>query len=70
QAPRQPGFALHIDGQDEAIHIAATEPTEFDDWTWRHLSECPDMVVDFKRDIYFSIAAQFAPFVASCTVRA
>jgi len=23
------------------------------------------MVVDFKRDIYLSIAAQFAPFVAS-----
>ena len=67
---RQKWFAMQFEGTDEDINISATEPKEFDDWTWRHLSECPDMVVDFKRDIYLSIAAQFAPFVASGTVRA
>ena len=62
---RQKWFAMQFEGSDEDINILATEHQEFDDWTWRQLAECPDMVVDFKRDIYLSIAAQFAPFVAS-----
>ena len=62
---RQKWFAMQFEGSDEDINILATEYQEFDDWTWRQLAECPDMVVDFKRDIYLSIAAQFAPFVAS-----
>ena len=67
---RQKWFAMQFDGHDDDVNLMATEHQEFDDWTWRHLDTCPDMVVDFKRDIYLSIAAQFAPFVASSTGQA
>jgi putative (di)nucleoside polyphosphate hydrolase len=35
---------------------------EFDAWQWVPLSELPDLIVPFKRDVYRQVAAAFAAF--------
>ena len=37
-------------------HIA-----EFDEWTWRDLEEMPDLVVDFKKELYLKLVEKFSP---------
>jgi len=41
--------------------VAHGEP-EFDAWRWGALSEAPDLVVPFKRDIYEVIVRAFHDF--------
>ena len=37
-------------------HIA-----EFDDWAWRDIEEMPDLVVDFKKELYLKLVEKFSP---------
>ena len=37
-------------------HIA-----EFDEWTWRNIEEMPDLVVDFKKELYLKLVEKFSP---------
>lgn len=59
---RQKWFLLRYTGQDSDINIA-TEHPEFDAWQWMPLAEVPRHIVPFKRAIYDSVCAEFAPQV-------
>ena len=39
-------------GDDDDIDLVAHSQIEFDDWAWRSLAECVDLVIDFKTDLY------------------
>ena len=39
-------------GDDSDIDLAAHTQIEFDDWAWRSLAECVELVIDFKKPIY------------------
>jgi putative (di)nucleoside polyphosphate hydrolase len=59
----QKWFAMRFTGADTDVNLTAHEQ-EFDDWAWRPLADCPDMVIPFKKPIYQQLAAGFAAFVS------
>jgi len=59
----QKWFAFRFEGETSEINI--THPPdgseqEFDRWEWKDLSEMPDLIVEFKRDIYKRVSAEFS----------
>ncbi len=69
---RQKWFALRFTGEDHEIDPTATrngQPPEFDRWRWERLDRVADLVVPFRRDVYASVAAQFAVFAADPSPR-
>ena len=61
---RQKWFAMRHLGDDSDINLEAHQQREFETWQWRKLSDCPDMVVPFKRQVYERIVAGFSCFCA------
>lgn len=57
---KQKWFAMRFLGADEDIDLAAHTQIEFDDWAWRPMSECVDLVIDFKKPIYQQLARRLA----------
>lgn len=51
---RQRWYALKFKGTDADINIA-TEIPEFSEWKWVKPDQLPDMIVEFKRDLYNDI---------------
>ncbi len=60
---RQKWFLLRFTGDEAEIKLDAHKKREFEDWAWRPLEECPQIVVPFKRALYEQIVSAFAPFV-------
>jgi putative (di)nucleoside polyphosphate hydrolase len=61
---RQVWFAVRFDGEETEIDLEAHPPVEFDAWRWASLSEAPEVVAPFKRDIYRQVVAAFSVFAA------
>jgi putative (di)nucleoside polyphosphate hydrolase len=62
---RQRWFALRFSGADDEIDPLAErngQPAEFDQWRWERLDRVADIVVPFRREVYRSVAQQFARF--------
>jgi putative (di)nucleoside polyphosphate hydrolase len=62
---RQKWFALRFSGADDEINPLAVrngQPAEFDQWRWERLDRVANIVVPFRRDVYRSVAQQFARF--------
>lgn len=57
---KQKWFAMRLLGDDSDIRLDAHKQIEFDDWAWRPLASCVDLVVDFKRPLYETLAERFA----------
>jgi putative (di)nucleoside polyphosphate hydrolase len=61
----QKWFLFRFMGQDKEIdvHFPADgkHGTEFDAWRWEAFEQLPDLVVPFKRKVYETVAAAFAP---------
>jgi putative (di)nucleoside polyphosphate hydrolase len=69
---RQKWFALRFTGQEKEIDPLTPrsgQPPEFDQWRWERLDLVADLVVPFRRDVYRSVARQFAPFVDNSDTR-
>lgn len=62
---RQKWFAMRFLGDDDEIDISPRNgrKAEFDDWRWAPVSEVPELVVPFKRQIYVEVIETFAPYV-------
>ena len=56
----QKWFLLRFEGDDTEVTIE-TEHPEFETWRWARLSELVDMAIEFKRDTYRQVVAEFAP---------
>ena len=64
---RQKWFALRFTGSDDEVDPLTSrnnQPAEFDAWRWERLDRVADLVVPFRREVYRSVAAAFAPFAA------
>ena len=62
---RQKWFAMHFEGRDEEINLAAHQPQEFTAWAWRKIDELDHLVIPFKRELYRQVIAEFSPFLPS-----
>jgi putative (di)nucleoside polyphosphate hydrolase len=63
---RQKWFALRFTGSDDEIDPLTPrngQPAEFDQWRWERLDRVADLVVPFRREVYRTVAQQFAKFV-------
>lgn len=61
-------FALRFDGADADINIATKHP-EFDAWKWVSVDDLCGLVVDFKRDVYTRIVAEFRDLALQLTTQ-
>ena len=62
---RQKWFALRFTGSEREIDPLTSrndQPPEFDQWRWERLDRVADLVVPFRREVYLSVARQFAGF--------
>jgi putative (di)nucleoside polyphosphate hydrolase len=62
---RQKWFALRFTGSDDEIDPLTPrndQPAEFDQWRWERLDRVPDLVVPFRREVYWTVAQAFAKF--------
>ncbi len=56
-------FAFRFEGNEGEIAInppPGGHEAEFDAWQWRPITEIPDLIVPFKRDVYAKVVAAFA----------
>jgi putative (di)nucleoside polyphosphate hydrolase len=61
---RQKWFAMRFTGRDSDVNLA-TEHPEFDAWRWVAPSRLPELIVPFKRQLYFEILTEFHEYYAS-----
>ena len=59
----QKWFACRFAGADTEIDIATAEP-EFSEWRWVAMGTLPDLAIEFKRDIYRRLVAEFGHLAA------
>ena len=61
----QKWFLFRFVGSDKEIDVHrpadGAHDAEFDDWRWERLERLPELVVPFKREVYETVAAAFAP---------
>lgn len=60
----QKWFAARFTGTDGDIDLQAHGTPEFANWRWVNLSDLPQLIVPFKRDLYVAVAAAFERFAA------
>lgn len=61
----QKWFLFRFLGQDSEVDVRSpaggSHQAEFDAWRWERFERLPDLVVPFKRQVYETVAAAFAP---------
>lgn len=60
---KQKWFAYRFDGAESDIAInppPGGHSPEFDAWRWEDMTALPDLIVEFKREIYEQVVARFA----------
>ena len=64
----QKWFLFRFLGPDSEVDVHhpanGQHNAEFDDWRWERLENLPDVVVPFKRQVYVTVAAAFAPLAS------
>jgi putative (di)nucleoside polyphosphate hydrolase len=55
---KQMWYLMRLKGGDELININ-TEIPEFVKWKWLDLKELPDVIVEFKKDLYTQLVLEF-----------
>ena len=61
---KQKWFLMRFLGEDHEINIS-TEMAEFSDWRWESPEKLPDLIVDFKKDLYSEVVRDFLPLIPS-----
>ena len=57
---KQKWFLMIFKGEDSDFNLDG-HIAEFDEWTWRNIEEMPDLVVDFKKELYLKLVEKFSP---------
>lgn len=57
---RQMWYALRFTGVEDDIRLDASGHPEFDAWRWISLDQLPALAIDFKRQLYADLVAEFA----------
>jgi putative (di)nucleoside polyphosphate hydrolase len=58
----QDWFLARFVGRDSDVDIATSHP-EFRDWKWVEPQRLPELIVDFKRDLYRHLLQRFADYL-------
>jgi putative (di)nucleoside polyphosphate hydrolase len=61
---RQKWFAMRFTGDDSDIDLGTAHP-EFDAWKWVSPEQLTDVIVSFKRQLYFDILTEFRIYGAA-----
>ena len=56
----QKWFAMEFLGEYGEINPSGVDHPEFSDWRWVDLSSLPSLAINFKKDVYESIANEFS----------
>lgn len=59
---KQKWYLLRLLSEDSRINIQTEEP-EFNQWRWLDPAQLVDSAVPFKREVYASVLAEFAPLI-------
>ena len=59
---KQKWFAFQFYGSKKDFDLKAHLPQEFSKWKWVPLTNAPDMIVPFKREVYERLVVEFAGF--------
>ena len=59
---KQKWFISKFTGNDSEININTDHP-EFIEWKWVEMNELPNIIVDFKKDIYKKILIKLKEFI-------
>ena len=57
---KQKWFLMIFKGDDSDFNLNS-HIAEFDEWAWREIEEMPDLVVDFKKELYLKLIEKFSP---------
>ena len=57
---KQKWFLMIFKGEDSDFNLDG-HIAEFDEGTWRNIEEMPDLVVDFKKELYLKLVEKFSP---------
>ena len=57
-------FLLYFTGSDLEINLQTAHP-EFKSFKWVDIKEAPRLIVDFKREVYERVCAEFAPKITN-----
>lgn len=59
----QKWLLLEFLGDDSEIDIENNGHPEFKEWRWAGIDELPDLVVDFKKQLYLAVMTEFEPII-------
>ena len=59
---KQKWFAFKFNGDDDDILLDGHHQIEFENWVWRPIEACADLVVPFKRHVDTDVTNCFKPF--------
>ena len=65
---RQKWFAMRYTGDEREVDPLIERngmPAEFDSWRWERLDRVADLVVPFRREVYRTVAREFARFAGA-----
>ncbi|MCM1129721.1 MAG: RNA pyrophosphohydrolase [Alistipes senegalensis] len=67
---KQIWFLLRMVGRDSDFNLRLTSNPEFDAWRWHEYWVPLDVVIEFKRDVYFKALSELSRFLVPPPVRA
>ena len=59
---KQKWFIVRFSGEESEINLK-TEKPEFIDWKWVNLNELPNIIVDFKKNLYIQLLKKINLFI-------
>ena len=59
---KQKWFITRFIGLENEINLNTKQP-EFIEWKWLNLNELPNVIVDFKKDIYLKLLVEIKNFI-------
>ncbi len=59
----QKWFAMKFEGTDGEINLSQHLPIEFNLWAWHSFEDCPNIVIEFKKDLYHQLVLTFGDIV-------
>ena len=59
---RQKWFIIRFSGNQNEINLETANP-EFIDWKWISAEELPNVIVDFKKDVYVQLLKEIKKFI-------
>lgn len=61
---KQKWFLLRLVSADDAIRLDTSVEQEFDQWRWVEYWDPIEQVIEFKREVYQQVLAEFAPLLS------